>query len=71
MEKRKQGRPRKFQNEVVLTIRLEQAMVDALDELAEQIYQDRGVRISRMDLIREAIHDRVKRGGQPLTPTEA
>ena len=71
MEKRKQGRPRKFQNEVVLTIRLEQAMVDALDELAEHIYQDRGVRISRMDLIREAIHDRLKGGGQTLTPTEA
>jgi predicted transcriptional regulator len=68
MEKRKQGRPRKFQNEVVLTIRLEQAMVDDLDELAEQIYQDRGVRISRMDLIREAIHDRLKRIGQNLTP---
>ena len=49
MEKRKQGRPRKFQNEVVLTIRLEQAMVDALDELAERMYQDRGVRISRME----------------------
>ena len=70
MEKRKQGRPRKFQNEVVLTIRLEQGMVDDLDKLAEKVYQDRGVRISRMDLIREAIHDRVTKGGQTLTPTE-
>ena len=45
-------------------------MVDDLDELAEQIYQDRGVRISMMDLIREAIHDRLKKTGQNLTPTE-
>ena len=61
MEKRKQGRSRKIKQEVVLTIRLEQTTVEALDALADRIYQSRGIHMSRADIIREALHDRLQK----------
>jgi len=44
-----------------MTLRLEPAAVEALDKLVEQVYQQEGLNVTRVDLIRQAIRQYVER----------
>ena len=63
MEQRKAGRPRKTQNIFTITLRLEEADVDALDKIGDQLSQSEGIRLSRMDLLRKAVKQFIEREG--------
>ena len=55
MMKRKRGRPPKAAEWHILTLRLEPEMIEKLDKLVERMYQQEGLNVTRVDLIRQAI----------------
>ncbi len=61
MVKRKPGRPPKAAEWSVLTLRLEPEVIEKLDKLVERRYQQEGLNVSRVDLIRQAIRQYVER----------
>jgi len=61
MERRKAGRPQKTQTIFTITLRLEEADVDALDKIGDQLSQSEGIRLSRMDLLRKAVKQFIER----------
>lgn len=60
-KQKKVGRPRKSSEWHMLTLRLEPELVQALDQLADRVYQEQRLNVSRLDLIRQAIRQFVDR----------
>jgi predicted transcriptional regulator len=61
MEKKQRGRPPKAAEWFVLTLRLEPELVETLDRLVERMYQQEGLNVTRVDLIRQAVRQYVDR----------
>ena len=61
MERRKAGRPQKTQTIFTITLRLEEADVEALDKIGDLLSQREGIRLSRMDLLRKAVKQFIER----------
>ena len=60
MEKKRPGRPPKSAEWFMLTLRLEPEIVETLDRLVERRYQQEGLNVTRVDLIRQAIRQYVE-----------
>ena len=61
MEKKRPGRPPKSAEWFMLTLRLEPEIVETLDRLVERRYQQEGLNVTRVDLIRQAVRQYVER----------
>ena len=61
MMKGKRGRPPKAAEWHILTLRLEPEIIEKLDRLVERRYQQEGLNVTRVDLIRQAIRQYVER----------
>ena len=61
MIKKKRGRPPKAAEWHILTLRLEPEIIEKLDGLVERRYQQEGLNVTRVDLIRQAIRQYVER----------
>ena len=61
MEKKRPGRPPKSAEWFMLTLRLEPEIVETLDRLVERRYQQEGLNVTRVDLIRQAVRQYVDR----------
>ena len=59
--KKKPGRPPKASECHMMTLRLEPELVQALDRLVDQVHQEQRLKLSRVDLIRQAIWQFVDR----------
>ena len=59
--KKKPGRPSKVAEWHVMTLRLEPEVIEKLDGLVERRYQQEGLNVTRVDLIRQAIRQYVER----------
>ena len=61
MEKKRPGRPPKSAEWFMLTLRLEPEIVETLDRLVERRYQQEGLNVTRVDLIRQAVRQYIER----------
>ena len=59
--RKKPGRPAKVAEWHVMTLRLEPEVIEKLDGLVERRYQQEGLNVTRVDLIRQAIRQYVER----------
>ena len=59
--RKKPGRPAKVAEWHVMTLRLEPEVIEKLDRLVERRYQQEGLNVTRVDLIRQAIRQYVER----------
>jgi hypothetical protein len=55
------GRPPKAAEWHTMTLRLEPEVVETLDRLVERFYQQQGLNVTRVDLIRQAIRQYIER----------
>jgi len=56
-EKRGRGRPKTDKEWIMVNVRFEPSTVAALDAHLEMLMQDKGVNISRMELIRQIVRE--------------
>lgn len=55
------GRPKKTQDQVVMTVRIGRKVMDRLDEVLEKEQQRTGYAVSRIDIVRRAINEFLER----------
>jgi len=56
-EKRGRGRPKTDKEWIMVNVRFEPSTVEALDAHLEMLMKDKGVNISRMELIRQIVRE--------------
>jgi predicted transcriptional regulator len=61
MEKKKIGRPKKSTKWHLMSLRFEPELVEKLDQLIEEMHEKERLKLSRVDLIRQAVWQFVDR----------